>query len=263
MKISMTLIKLTLVGSRKNYSVKFKKGLNFISGHTSTGKTSILEMIDYALGAKKHKHYIEIGNSCSKVELELLIGDKQFLIRRKLFLFSEPIIIESWDEEQGKYLFYARCVIDVPSNKNSLSAFLIEKFNMANITIGNDTFSFRDLFKYSYLKQTEIDNENIMQESDWVHNKKRIATFEIIFNFFNEQLTAYRKTLKIAESERDELKIRLNGIREFLDNAEIANMNQYIDKTKKLTNEIANLRSNLAHIKKNKGIQTSYSAEVT
>jgi len=74
LKIKMKLIKLTLLGSRKNYSVEFKDGLNYISGHTATGKMSILEMIDYSLGSKDHKSYIEIGSSCSAVELELLIG---------------------------------------------------------------------------------------------------------------------------------------------------------------------------------------------
>lgn len=95
MRIKMKLLKLTLLGSRKNYSVRFKDGLNYISGHTSTGKTSILEMIDYALGSKEHKSYIEIGNSCSAVELELMIGTEQFLFRRKLFMFAEPVIIET------------------------------------------------------------------------------------------------------------------------------------------------------------------------
>ena len=47
MKPKMILISLTLVGFRKNYTIEFRKGFNLISGHTSTGKTSILEMIDY------------------------------------------------------------------------------------------------------------------------------------------------------------------------------------------------------------------------
>ena len=76
MKVRIKLDSLTLIGTRKNYSVQFKDGFNLISGPTSTGKTSILEMVDYALGAKSHKSYIEIGNSCSQVELVLYIGDE-------------------------------------------------------------------------------------------------------------------------------------------------------------------------------------------
>ncbi len=220
MKIRMKLIKLTLLGSRKNYPIKFKDGLNYISGHTSTGKTSILEMIDYALGSKEHKSYIEIGNSCSAVELELLIGAEQFLFRRKLFMFTEPVIVETWDVNKQKFVFYTRCDIDAPSNPQSLSAFLIEKLNLADVAISGDRFSFRDLFKYSYLKQTEIDNEDIMREKDWPHNLKRKATLEIIFNLFDATLDGYKDTLKKKEAERSELDIRLQGIKDFLINSD-------------------------------------------
>lgn len=82
------LIELALIGYRKNYVVEFQKGFNYISGNTSTGKTSIFEMIDYALGAKKHKSYIEIGNSCTHVSLILYIGDELFKIKRPLFDFK-------------------------------------------------------------------------------------------------------------------------------------------------------------------------------
>ena len=42
MKVRIKLDSLTLIGTRKNYSVQFKDGFNLISGPTSTGKTSIL-----------------------------------------------------------------------------------------------------------------------------------------------------------------------------------------------------------------------------
>lgn len=259
MKIKITLLKLTLLGSRKNYSVEFKRGLNYITGHTSTGKTSILEMIDYALGAKEHKSYIEIGSSCSAVELELFIGTEQFLLRRKLFEFTQPVIIEIWADAKGKYVFYTRCEVDAPSNPQSLSAFLIEKFNLADTTISGDRFSFRDLFKYSYLKQTEIDNEDIMRENDWTHNFKRKATFEIIFNLFDAQLDNYKSTLKAKEAERDELVIQLRGIRNFLITAELTDMTEYSRQAAEQARKLQQLRLDLAAIKKNKGVNTSFS----
>ena len=258
MKIKMKLIKLTLLGSKKNYTVQFRDGLNYISGHTSTGKTSILEMIDYALGSKEHKSYIEIGSSCSAVELELLIGTEQFLFRRKLFMFTEPTIIEIWDEDKQKYVFYTRCDIDAPSNPQSLSAFLIEKLNLADVAISGDRFSFRDLFKYSYLKQTEIDNEDIMREKDWPHNLKRRATFEIIFNLFDATLDGYKDTLKKKEAERNELNIRLQGIKDFLINSDLTDMAEYTRQAKALALEIESLRGKLAEAKRNKGVDTSF-----
>ncbi len=103
MKPRLRLDSLTLLGSRKNYVVSLKDGFNLISGPTSTGKTSILEMIDYALGAKSHKAYIEIGNSCSHVELVIDIGIERYQIRRQLFDFNAEVIVSDWNEEKQDF----------------------------------------------------------------------------------------------------------------------------------------------------------------
>lgn len=222
MKPRLRLDSLTLLGSRKNYVVSFKDGFNLISGPTSTGKTSILEMIDYALGAKSHKAYIEIGNSCSHVELVIDIGTERYQIRRQLFDFNAEVIVSDWNEEKQKFLFYNRFEVDVPSNPNSLSAFLIEKLGLANLSIRGQAFSFRDIYKYCYLKQTEIDNEDILGEKIWEKNFKRKATFQIIYKTYNEAIEAYMKTLEEKRAEEQELSIRLAGIQDFLKTLNVA-----------------------------------------
>lgn len=174
-------------------------------------------------------------------------------------MFAEPVIIETWDATKQKYAFYTRCDIDAPSNPQSLSAFLIEKLNLADVFISGDRFSFRDLFKYSYLKQTEIDNEDIMREKDWPHNLKRKATFEIIFNLFDATLDGYKDTLKKKETERNELIIRLQGIKDFLINSDLTDRAEYSRQVKNLASEIEFLRSQLVETKKNKGVDTSFS----
>ena len=96
---------LRLCGIRKNYEIKFKGGLNYISGPTSTGKTSILEMINYALGAERHKSYIEIGEACTDVELDIEIAGEKYRITRRLFEFTLPVKVELWDDEEKEYKF--------------------------------------------------------------------------------------------------------------------------------------------------------------
>ena len=212
MKKKLKIESLVLVGTRKNYTVNFHDGFNLISGHTSTGKTSILEMINYALGAQSHKSYIEIGNSCSHVELIIVIGDEKFKIRRELFNFKAPVVIEDWREDKNKYLFYNRYEIDVPSNPKSLCAFLTEKLGLANISISGQTFSFRDLFKYCYIKQTEIDNEDILGEKNWTKDFKRKATFEIIFNVYDNALEEFKRALEERRQEAHDLALQITGI---------------------------------------------------
>lgn len=255
----MKLERLTLLGTRKNYTVDFIDGLNYISGHTSTGKTSILEMIDYALGSKGHKSYIEIGNSCSDVELELLIGNEKFKIRRKLFDFNTAAVVEEWHQDKGKYMFYNRYEIDGPSNPRSLSNFLVEKFKLDGLSISDQAFSFRDLFKYSYIKQTEIDNENILEEKIWEKNFKRKATFEIIFNIYDKTLEGYKNSLKRREEELNELKIKLSGINDFLSSTDLPTIEEHNRRSKELTDELFSLREKLTVLKQDKGVNSEHS----
>lgn len=240
---------LVLVGYRKNYTVNFKDGFNLITGHTSTGKTSILEMIDYALGAKEHKSYIEIGNSCSHVELVLNIFEQKYRIRRELFNFKAPVIVEMWEPKKERFLFYNSCLIESPSNPKSLAAFFMEKLGLADMTIYGQAFSFRDLYKYCYLKQTEIDNEDILGEKSWEKDFKRRATFEIIFNIYDEGLEESRKSLEQKKSELGILVTQLSGIEEFLKNIDIANFQECFEQEKNLNKEIHSLERKLLSLK--------------
>lgn len=257
MKKRLKIESLTLIGTRKNYIVNFHDGFNLISGHTSTGKTSILEMIDYALGAQSHKSYIEIGNSCTHVELVIFIGNEKFKIRRELFNFKAPVVIEDWREEKQKYLFYNRYEIDIPSNPKSLSAFLIEKLGLANITISGQSFSFRDLFKYCYIKQTEIDNEDILGEKIWTKDFKRKATFEIIFNIYDNALEEYKRALEDRKTEAHELALQITGIQDFLKTVDIVDSAACKELEKKIKSELTELSAQLTAIKKGKGNMSS------
>ena len=243
------LIRLTLIGTRKNYEVIFKDGLNYISGPTSTGKTLILEMINYALGSEKHKSYIELGQSCTFVELELEIRDLKYTIKRKLFDFNEPVGVFVWDLKSNKFKFLDRFEIDIPSNPKSLTSFLLEKLNLSNIKVVKQDFSFRDIFKYSYLKQTEIDNENIMGEKNWQTSIKRKPTFEIIFNIYDELLAERKASLKVKNDELKGLQIKVNSINEFLQSSEMIDFKTYFEKRNDVDKSIVEKQKELYEIK--------------
>lgn len=262
MKTKLKLESLTLLGLRKNYRVSFKEGFNLISGPTSTGKTSILEMIDYALGAKSHKSYIEIGNSCSHVELVISIGDEHYQLRRPLFDFNANVIVSEWNKDKQKFLFYNNFEIDYPSNPQSLSAFLIEKLGLANITIRGQAFSFRDIFKYCYIKQTDIDNENILNEKSWEKNFKRKATFEIVYKIYNEAIEAYKKNLEEKKEEERELSIRLAGIQDFLKTLNVAGTLECAQIERRIQREISALQSDLKKAKADKSVESEASMKL-
>lgn len=221
-----------LVGIEKNYEINFIKGLNVISGPTSTGKTTIFELIDYAFGSKSHKSYIEVGAKCTDVELEFEIKNKLYRIKRTLFKFDLPILVEVFNENEEKFEILGTFVDRSKDYDKTLSAFLLSKLGLDGVKVANQNFSFRDLFKFSYLKQTEIDNEDILSEKIWAVYNKQKATFEIIFNFYDELIGELKSQLSVKQEELKNETIKLNGIQEFLKQSNIENYDT-VDKRKK------------------------------
>ncbi|ENI8232138.1 AAA family ATPase [Listeria monocytogenes] len=243
-----------MIGIDKNYGFNFKKGLNFISGPTSTGKTIIFELIDYALGAKQHKSYIEVGQKCTDIELEIILDNTTYKIKRRLFDYKLPVLIEILDEANQKFLEYGIFDVENSNNEKSLSSFLLSKLGLSGVKIASQNLSFRDLFKYSYLKQIEIDNEDILSsESNPVLNNKRKSTFEIIFNFYDQLLGELKAKLKESQEELKNETLRYEGIETFLKTSNIENfesvklrrneINQQIIELKELLGDKSNHKS--------------------
>jgi uncharacterized Zn finger protein (UPF0148 family) len=244
------LEKLTLVGFRKNYEVEFKSGLNFISGPMSTGKSSIAEMVNYAFGSEKHKAYIEIHKSCKEVELDFYIGEQKLRIVRPLFDFNRPVKLFRWDNRKNDFKNdFLLLEVDSPSNEKSLSAFLLNEIGLPNITVANQSFSFRDLFKYAYVRQSMIDSENLLNEKSGGSGIKRKPTFEIIFNIYNELLGDLRQQLKEKDLYIKYLENKREGVLEFLDGLEVLDRNDYLKERAKFDNELSIKKQKLNGIK--------------
>jgi len=244
------LEKLTLIGIRKNYEVKFKNGLNIISGPMLTGKSSIAEMINYAFGSQKHNMYIEMRKSCKEVELDFFIGESKYKIVRPLFDFNRPIKLYKWKQEIGDFSKdFELLTIESPVNENSLSAFLLDKMGLSNITVANQTFSFRDLFKYCYVKQSTIDSENLLQEKDWSSSIKRKPTFEIIFNIYDKLLGDLKQKLKEKRQYINNLVKKREGVLEFLKEMKILDGKDYQEERKRLKGLLSEKKNKLIEIK--------------
>jgi hypothetical protein len=222
------LEKLTLIGFRKNYEIKFKEGLNFISGPMSTGKSSIAEMINYAFGSEKHKAYIEIRKSCRDVELEFFIGEQKYKIVRPLFDFNRPVKLFRWNDVKEKFEDeFELLQIDTPANETSLSAFLLREIGLPDIKVANQNFSFRDLFKYCYVSQSTIDSENLLMEKIWGSSLKRRPTFEIIFSIYNELLGELKQQMKSKIQDINSLEKKRDSVFEFLKDIKLLERSGY------------------------------------
>ncbi|MBA2939869.1 hypothetical protein HZF08_16270 [Paenibacillus sp. CGMCC 1.16610] len=255
--------KLTLIGIRKNYEVLFKRGLNFISGPMSTGKSTIVEMINYALGSEKHKNYIEVRENCSDVQLEFNIGEDRFKVIRPLFDFERPIKLFRWDKIEKDFNEHFELLhVDSPKNEDTLSAFLLQELGFYNVKVANQSFSFRDLFKYCYIKQGDIDSENLLSEKTWGPNIKRKPTFELIFNLFDTLLSDLKAEMKVKIDELSDLEKRRKGVFEFLKSLDLLDYELYVNQKKRLDELINEKKSQLYGIKSRAKIDPTLSRDL-
>lgn len=244
--------RLTLVGLKKTYTLNFKKGLNYISGPTSTGKSTIAELINYALGYKKHKDYIEVRQNCTDVELEIEIGSKIFKIIRPLFDFDRPAKLYRYEDSDKQYgTNFELLPIDSPANESSLSSFLLNELGFFKIKVANQAFSFRDIYKFCYLKQTEIDSEDLMKEKNWGSSLKRKPTFEIIFNIFDNLLSDLKAQAKEQSELIDDLNKKRQGVFEFLKNLNMLDYEEYKAQKESLVEQISHDKDTLYVLKSN------------
>jgi DNA repair ATPase RecN len=85
--------KLLVKGVRKDYEVSFNNHLNIIAGEISTGKSSVLDIIDYCFGAKESPEYPELSRNGRTSLLECNVANEAFTIERQLFSTSRKAFI--------------------------------------------------------------------------------------------------------------------------------------------------------------------------
>src|SRR6266496_471159 len=172
---------LRLRGLSKNYDVSFvlngtTRPLSVISGEISTGKTSILEFIDYCLGARTHPQAPEIQRTARAAFLEIDANGEICVIERPLFSSERAVWIHRCTiNDIGDHHAKHRKIIEPISDSESLSMFLLDQCGLGGLTLkesptqqssGIDTLSFRDVMWLGYLTNRRIDNRYLLNEQN-------------------------------------------------------------------------------------------------
>lgn len=252
---------ISLKGPKGNYKVNFSSGLNFISGPMATGKSTILEMINYCFGSKSHKDYIEVRRNCTEAILDVNFGEKRILIERSLFDFRVPIKIFEWDEKNEKFsnLFKLFNVLG-PKDENSLSNYLLAQLGWPVIKVHGQPLSYRDVFKYCYVSQEQMGTENLLGERSGVQGFKRKPTFEFILEFLNNFTHELKEEKKQREEELNKFHIQKKAILDFLEATNSLRGHEINLKSEKLKSNISFLADKITNLRE-KGVVNESKSE--
>ncbi|KXJ37390.1 hypothetical protein AX282_20530 [Bacillus spizizenii] len=219
--------KLVLVGRSKSYYVNFEIGINIIHGDSDTGKSSILNLIDYLLGSKKIYMYDEIEQHGKYAMLEVSLNDKVYTIKRDIFEPKENIEVYSTNIENINKVFPLEYSPDYDREGPAgyFSDFLLSSLNIPIIKVkqapSKDNspmvrLSFRDLFKYSYFNQDDVGSREILDRKNHTLVVKNKETFKFIHNVLDTQITELQNMIGEKNREIKELINKYKVISSFL-----------------------------------------------
>lgn len=245
--------RLLLTAPGRNYSVEFQPGVNIICGPISTGKSSVLQLIDYALGRRTPPKYPEIAK-CSDVLLETTIDDETLTIRRSLKASGEKAQI--FDVAIDEVLASARNGREVsPKHKadeESISLEVLDRLGFGLLKVktaptqeasGTASFSVRDLLRLVFVDQDRIASASAFLENQPFNRIKWEAAFEIVHKIHDSAATELGEQLATAQQRFSKLQDYLESAQRFLDEAEVPTLPKLQISLEKLLTEKASLAS--------------------
>lgn len=231
--------RLRLIGTSRNYGVSFldakgqPQALSVIAGQISTGKTSILDFIDYCLGDSHHPRHVEIQRQvqAALLELELELGGDVHVIERRLFSDDQNAWVHRCDLDHLEEPHHKALAVLAPAGApDSLSTLLLEHTGLDRILLKEsptqassrtDPFSFRDLMWLCFLPNSRMDNQQLLQEHHHMRELKLRQVIEVVFGVHDQQLTTLGDRLKLLEDERRDQQKEIDSVTIFLHEDEV------------------------------------------
>jgi hypothetical protein len=238
MASSILINHLIVVGRKKNYKVDFEPGVNIIYGDSATGKSSILNLIDYLLGAKHFSLYPEIEAVARYAVLDVTLNEDRYTIKRDIFDPSKPI--EVFPCEYSKIEKYRPKKFLPNFQPNSrypdlgfYSEFLFDALNFSNVKIKESPtkddsklvrLSFRDLFKYCYVDQDELGSKKFLRPDSYPLQVRFREVFKYIFNTLDSNVANLDSQISSKSKERKKLETIFSTVSDFLRESEFGSM---------------------------------------
>lgn len=224
--------RLLLTGPGRNYEVRFRSGVNLISGPIWTGKSSILQLLDYGCGAKTPPGYPEISK-CADVYVECTAGGERITIRRSLrgTTAKATIYRATIDDVLTNSVAGAEVSARHVRNASSVSSEVLRRLGLADIHVklaptqeSSDAhaYSLRDLLLLVYVDQDRMGSAKRGFFED--HPYKSIkwkAGVEIVHGLFDETAASLSEALKQALLEQKATQDYLRSAQAFLDDFRI------------------------------------------
>lgn len=273
--MSLRVRELRLIGPERHYGVGFVddgavRPLSVIAGEISTGKTSVLEFIDFCLGARNHPRHIEVQRHVHAAQLEVEIDGVVMVLERPTFSSDQTVTVHrcALAELSEPHTRERRPLAPV-GDPNSLSSLLLSAAGMEGMQLreaptqeqsGTDPLSFRDLMPLSFITNQRLDNKNLLFENHHMRSLKLRQVIEIVFDIYDDQLTLMADQLDRLVQERRDLQAEIAALDTFLRENKVPDGLELDARIRTLEAEMDATESELGELSERMQAATSYAA---
>jgi hypothetical protein len=195
---------LVLVGTSR--TIRFSAGLNVIVGPISTGKTSLMKLLEAFLGGNFRGISPEVNSSVSELAGEITIGKANYSIIRPL-VQSDTTRVQVAGDGVAERLPAMRSDAGAPL---TYGVWLLEKLDLPVLRVpqaptrpSESAFipvSINDYLRYCRLRQDEIDVD-VLGSSQPFRDIKRRYVFRILYGGYDAEVARLQDELRTLQSE--------------------------------------------------------------
>lgn len=269
------LRRLRLVGVSQNYDVDFRskggeaRSLSIIAGQISTGKTAVLEFVDYCLGQDSHPNYIEIKRQARTAQLEVELSGSIRVIERQLF--SNPNWVwlhECRVDELEEPHETVRVEIDPAGESSTLNWQLLKHCRLEGVVLkeaptkdvsATDPLSFRDVMWLAFLTAERMQKRHLLHESgERMKRLKLKQLIEVIFDVHDQALAGIGDRIAVLVTERQAHIDEIDALRGFLAEHDVLGALELEAEAGRVADDLTPLRESLAEITDQMRAQTEF-----
>lgn len=251
MSLSKLFVNRFVVSKSDNYlyDQSFHHGVNIIRGANGTGKSTIVDLLSYALGSiitDWTKHQL----LCDWVMVEVELSGTTYCLKRKVKESGQAkmAIFEGLFEKAATSVTnWTEYSMRRSSERHSFSQQIFELLGLpTHKTDDSKNLTLHQIFRLIYVDQLSAINKLLKEEKDFDNATYRRAIGDYLLGIDDLEAHNQRQALIIANKEFERLNGELNAIYKLFGN-EASQINEQV-----LNNDINEIENRLEELKQNK-----------
>ncbi|GIJ43365.1 hypothetical protein Val02_02510 [Virgisporangium aliadipatigenens] len=226
------LRRLRLHSPERTYDVDFRgpddapRPLSVIAGAFSTGKTTVLEFVDYCLGASDHPRHPEIMPKVRSATLEVELSGSPYVIQRAVGVPSTVAYVSAGRLDEPGATPPQRRPLRPAGHPDSLSSLLLSHCKLEGVRLRDvparrdsetDPLSFRDVMWLCYLANERLDNRNLLFEDSPMKQLKLRQVVDVVFDVHDDRAVELGRRVREVEQRLAAARTALEVARAFVD----------------------------------------------